>query len=224
MAETFVVETRGIGKPDYSRAVSSAKERKGILIEYGQGAVIFSRTFSPVPSLMGWVRPPLAAGDSDYFVDTATGFAMPYTVPKGYTLSFIEAEGSTSEYFALDTYYEPATPPGLQLIGCHRFGSGLFVYAQEIAAFTTAALDAPAASAHLVATQITNLGGGPLSGGFSILALLAAVGTPPFPNVKTVKCKHCGHEHVVPVDTSEVICSECHQLTIYHDLSRFRET
>ncbi|MDO9580387.1 MAG: hypothetical protein Q7J06_07445, partial [Bacteroidales bacterium] len=34
--KTFTVETRGIGKPDYTREVSSALERRGIRLTYGQ--------------------------------------------------------------------------------------------------------------------------------------------------------------------------------------------
>ncbi|GAI92470.1 unnamed protein product, partial [marine sediment metagenome] len=157
-------------------------------------------------------------------MNVATGFAMPFTVPEGYTLTFLEYEGSHTEDVALDTYYEPSTPPGLQLVGCERFGSGLFIYAQEISAFSTAILDPTGASAHQIDFQIANLGGGALQGGASLLGLLEAVGTKPLPDIKMVKCKHCGHEHSVPVDTSQVICPECGQLTIYRNLSRFRGT
>jgi len=224
VSKTFTVPQRGIGKPDYTKVVSAAKERKGLLLEYGEGVVIFARTFSAIPSLMSWVSLPLAAAATAHFIDIATGFAMPYTVPQGYTFSFIESEGSASEDFALDTYYEPSTPPGLMLAACERLGSGLFIYAQAIAAFTTSTLDPIGASAHQIDIIITNLGAGALSGGVSVLTLLTPVGTKPLPDVKTVKCKHCGHEHMVPVDTSSVICPECHQLTIYYNLSRFRGT
>lgn len=222
MPEIFIVEQRGVGKPDYSKEVSSAKERKGLLLEYGQAVKLFARTYSAVPSFMTWVRAPLAAGDSAHLMDVETGFDLPYTVPKGYTLTFIESEGSASEDYSQDVYYEPATPPGLQLAACERFGSGLFTYAQAIAAFTTELLDPIGARAHQIDVLATNLGGGDLSGGSSILALLKPVGTSPLPTVKTVKCKPCGHEHVVPADTSVVVCPACGELTIYRNLSHYR--
>ena len=224
ITRTFTAPVKGIGKPDYTRVVSGALERKGLLVDYGEGVVIFARTFSAIPSLMSWVRPPLAAGNTAHLVNVATGIAMPYTVPQGYTLTFLESEGSASEDYASDTYYEPATPPGLQLSASERFGSGRFTYAQAIAAFTTATLDPTAASSHQVDSIITNLGLGALSGGVSLLTLLKPVGTAPLPNVKTVKCKHCGHEHSVPVATSIVTCPECGKLTIYRDLSKYRGT
>jgi len=222
MAEIFTVETRGVGKPDYSKAVSSARERAGISAKYNQTLLIFARTFSAVASLTSWVRAPLAIAGSEHLMDVATGLAMPYTIPAGYTLTFVESEGSHTEDIAMDTYYEPATPPGLQLAVCERFGSGLFIYAQEISAFTSTTLDPTGATAHQIDVILTNLGGGAAQGGTSILAILEAVGTPPLPNIKTVKCKHCGFEHAVPLDTSTVMCPECGLMTIYRNLSRFR--
>jgi len=41
MAEIFVVETRGVGKPDYTREVSSGQVRPGILLKYNQQLVEF---------------------------------------------------------------------------------------------------------------------------------------------------------------------------------------
>ena len=36
MPEVFTVETRGTGKPDYSREVSSSKQRAGYALKYGE--------------------------------------------------------------------------------------------------------------------------------------------------------------------------------------------
>ncbi len=48
MAETFEVATQGVGKPDYSKAVSSALERRGIKVGYNQTLKIFGLLFSSV--------------------------------------------------------------------------------------------------------------------------------------------------------------------------------
>lgn len=48
MAEIFTVETRGIGKPDYTREVSSALERRGISLAYHQTLKVFGLVFSAV--------------------------------------------------------------------------------------------------------------------------------------------------------------------------------
>ncbi|MBA7686926.1 hypothetical protein ES703_95386 [subsurface metagenome] len=46
VTKTFTVEQRGIGKPDYSRAVSSALERRGIKVGYNQTLKIFGLVFT----------------------------------------------------------------------------------------------------------------------------------------------------------------------------------
>ncbi|GAI13842.1 unnamed protein product, partial [marine sediment metagenome] len=48
MAEIFPVETRGVGKPDYSREVSVGRMRPGLTLKYLQGLKIFGDTFSSV--------------------------------------------------------------------------------------------------------------------------------------------------------------------------------
>jgi len=49
MGEIFPVETRGVGKPDYSRIVTAAKERRGLYLAYNQTLKIFALTFAPSP-------------------------------------------------------------------------------------------------------------------------------------------------------------------------------
>ena len=48
MAEIFAVETRGIGKPDYSKEISSGKERAGLTLAYILDLEIFGIVFSAV--------------------------------------------------------------------------------------------------------------------------------------------------------------------------------
>lgn len=48
MGEIFTVETRGIGKPDYSREISLGKVRPGLTLKFNQGLRIFGRVFSAV--------------------------------------------------------------------------------------------------------------------------------------------------------------------------------
>ncbi len=46
MTETFTVPVKGIGKPDYTREVSSALERRGITLAYGQTLKVFGLVFT----------------------------------------------------------------------------------------------------------------------------------------------------------------------------------
>lgn len=48
MAGTFPVETRGIGKPDYSKEISSGKERAGLSLSYTQTLSVIGIVFSSV--------------------------------------------------------------------------------------------------------------------------------------------------------------------------------
>lgn len=62
MGEIFTVETRGIGKPDYSRKIHAGRERAGLQLEYNQALKNFFVIFTPFTSPFAWVRPPLAVG------------------------------------------------------------------------------------------------------------------------------------------------------------------
>ncbi|GAH84609.1 unnamed protein product, partial [marine sediment metagenome] len=48
VSKTFTVETKGIGKPDYTKEVSSARERRGLRLDYSQTLEIFGIVFSSV--------------------------------------------------------------------------------------------------------------------------------------------------------------------------------
>lgn len=48
--KTYTVAQRGVGKPDYSKEVSSALERRGLKLDYGQTLKIFGMVFTAVNS------------------------------------------------------------------------------------------------------------------------------------------------------------------------------
>jgi len=222
---TFTVTQRGVGKPDYSRVVSSARERAGISAKYNQTLLIFARTFSNTPSLMNWARVPLAIGEMDHLVNVADGNLMPFITPPGYTFTSVEIEYGGTQDVLSETFYDPTIPPvGPQMAITEILAGGIHAYIQRITAFTTATLDPTGALPHPIDIQITNLGGAELIGGATILIILEKVGSEPLPTTKTVVCKFCGNKKTVPLDTSEVICDKCDKLTIYQNLSHFRET
>lgn len=218
MAEVFTVEQRGIGKPDYSRVVSGARERRGALLEYRQNFVLFSRGFTTVLPRVPWATDPLAAGATAHLYDVSTGIPMPYTVPAGYALSQVEEICGGTEDNILEIYFDSALVVSEIAAGGHER------YVQRILAFSTLMLDPIAASAHDIDLQITNLGTGALTGAVSYLGILEAVGTNPLPKTKTVRCQFCGHEETVPQETTKWICPNCQKLNIYFDLSRLRRT
>jgi len=286
----FPVETRGIGKPDYSKEISSGKERAGLTLAYHQTLKIFGIVFTAIntgvhtaavnltvmtdaaanfavnalvllpifnvtdgsfgiiiantvntvtvvaltggisnqwntgdvytiPSPFAWVTTPLAPGATAHLVDNVTGLAMPFTVPQGYTISLIAGGGSFTEDTIMWVYFD-----GLLAISGGVLAGGNVAYENRIVSITTATIDPTGASAHTVDVQITNRGVGNLEGGTDLTGILEAVGTKPLPTTKTVRCKWCGNEEVVPQETVKWICPKCGQLNMFYDLSRFRGT
>lgn len=291
MAETFEVATRGVGKPDYTREVSSAIERAGLRLAYNQYLKLFELAITPeiqtialaaagyvncVPadigkmvvddgantavlvtydnalriwrinwlapvlpgsvititagvgggialggafSPFGWVVPPLAPGGSAHVVDTSTGLPGPYTVTQGYIVSLIAAGVTVSEDAIAQAYVDGFTIGPLIILN-----GGTGYYENRVLSVSTEPIDPTGLAAHTVDITITNLGGGNLLGGVDVIAILEAIGTPPLPKVKTVRCKSCGHEEGVPQETTRWICPICGQLNIYRDLTKIRGT
>lgn len=225
VTRTFTAPIRGVGKPDYTREVSAGRQRVGITAAYNQTLKYFGVVFSNVPSFISWVRAPLAVGERIHLYDMSTGLVMPFTVPQGYTFTAVEVSWNWSVDAMGEIYYEPSTPPGLQLILCPgHIVAGRYGYIQDLTSFSTKLLDPIGASAHLIDYHIISICAEVVIGGMTLLGLLEAVGTKPLPTTKTVKCKFCGNEQTVSIDTSEVICSECSKLNIYFNLSQFRGT
>ena len=290
MAEIFPVETRGIGKPDYSKTVSSGKERAGLSLTYNQVLEIFGAVFTAyysgahtaapnatimtdananfapttlvglailnvtdgsygiiiantettvtvaalvggisnqwnlldiyhIPSPFAWVNSPLAPGATNHYVDNVTGLALPFTVPKGYTISLIAAGGTFTEDAISWVYFD-----GHLVMSAGIMTGGQSVYENRVVGLTTATVDPAGLTSHTVDIQITNLGAGNLEGGVTWTGILEAVGTKPLPTTKTVRCKLCGNEATVPQETTRWICPKCGLLNRFYDLSRFRGT
>lgn len=291
----FVVERgaypqEGVGKPDYTKEVSSSIERRGLRLKHNQTLKQFGIIFTTVnagthtaavhatimtdaaayfavnvlvdriivnetdgssgvitantettvtvdallggatdqwntgdvyiiPSPFGWVNTPLAAGASAHLVDHETGLAMPFTVPQGYALSLIADGFTLTEDSIVWAYID-----GCVVINIGVLTGGMPYYENKVTGITTEVFDPIGAESHTVDVTIKNLGAGSLEGGVGTLGILEAVGTPPLPTTKTVKCKFCGNEETVPRKTTKWICPKCGQLNLYFDFSKFRGT
>ncbi len=291
MAETFIVPVKGIGKPDYTREVSSSLERAGIKLAYGQHLELFELVFTTeiqlvalaapgytncvladigkmvvddgantgvlssydnvlrqwriawlTPVLLGsvmtitggvgsglalggvvtpfgWVVPPLAPGAIAHVVSASTGLPSPITIPQGWIISLIAAGEMVTEDAIVQSYIDGFVAG---MLGVMEGGSPY--YENRIVSLTTEPYDPLGLTSHTVDVTITNLGGGNLLGGIDLIGIMEAIGTPPLPTVKTVRCKACGHEGVVPQETTRWICTACGQLNIYYDLTRMKGT
>lgn len=219
VTQSITVEQRGIGKPDYTRIVEGAKERRGIHLDYGQTLKIFSLTFNILPSPFPWVVPPLAPAGTRNFIDSETGLATPFTVPQGYTLTIIAAAAAATEDVIAWAYID-----GFLVLCVGMLPGGSTYSENNLVGISTAGIDPTGALPHTMDLIATNLGLGNLDGSIDYVAILEEVGTPPLPPVKTVKCKWCGHEHEVPNETTYVTCPKCGKLFIVYDVSKMRRT
>jgi len=214
----YTVPTRGIGKPDYSKEVSSGKQRSGLSLAYKQSLKVFGCVLDALPSPFVWVLPELAIGGTVSVVDNETGLTLPFTIPQGYTLALIAGGYSANQDAKVMFYFDGF----LVLSGVSSSGNP--GYENKIVSVSTATIDPTGATTHILDIQITNLGGAALSGGIDWTGLLEEVGTPPLSLKKTVHCKWCGHEHTVPNKATYVTCPKCGELFIVADYSQKRST
>ena len=214
-----IAPVKGIGKPDYSKEVSSARERRGIRLAYKQTLTIAGLVFSTISSPYAWVKTPLVSGATAHLVDNLTGLTLPVTVPVGYTMTLIAAGAGFTQDAISHLYFDS------YLVMSGGVGTGgQTIYENKVIGITTATIDPTGASAHTLDVTVTNLGSESLEGGVDWTGILEAVGTPPLPSTKVIRCKQCGHEKTVPVEQTELVCPECGGLTLVYNLRHFRET
>jgi len=204
----------GIGKPDYSKEVSSGTVKPGIRLKYNESLLAFMAGFSPIASAYSWIRPPLAPGAMVHFVDSATGIDLPYIIPLGYTMNQVQYAAGFNEDIESSLYL------GGQLFASSRLAGGTPQMEASVIAFDSALIDSAGAWMLPFDLQITNIGLGNLLGSFGYNMVLVSVGTSPLPGVKTVKCKWCGALKEVPEKTTIVTCDNCGQVTMYYRMMR----
>jgi len=218
----FTVPTRGIGKPDYSKEVSSGISRVGIRLKYNQTAVILAKSFSVIASPYAWVVGQLLPAASAHLVDISTGVETPYTVPVGYTLTMLEMATSFSEDVESGFYmdFQPFIPLSLTSVGIHS--GGMPIIQDRLLPISTGLIDPSGAIAHQLDGIYTNVGLGNMTGGIDILCILEAVGTKPLPVTKIIACKFCGHKQGVPRNLIHMKCPKCGEITMYANADAFR--
>jgi len=221
MAEPFVVEQRGVGKPDYSRAVSSSRQRSGLYLKYRQHLVLMVATFTdmvPHPYPVAWIQPPLAAGAQSHLYDLSTGLVTPYAWPAGYTLTMVQKDWAFNQDTEIWFYFDGA------LLACPGISpGGANIYINPVYAYTSLTLDPASAFPHTVDFVVVNVGGAPLEGGITIAAILEEVGSPALPTTKKCICPSCQHLQEVPVGTTKIVCENCGNPYLVYDFSHIKE-
>lgn len=223
MAETFVVETRGIGKPDYTREVSSGEIRPGLTLKYRQSLKMWALLPSNLPSPLVFVVPPIGAGLTAHLVDAETNLPLPSILPAGYIYTLVQIGYGFNQDVRLPFYF--GTPPGPTFFAGYlsTSSSGASQIWSDVTPFSSALFDPTAAFAHVFDGLVENLGGGDMIGNVSLFLIAEAVGTPPPPSTKRVRCKFCSYEWEVPVETTSIQCPKCDELNIYLNLRNVRK-
>jgi len=221
VTKSFTVEQTGIGKPDYSREVSSGLERAGLYLKYNQRLKLFGRSFN-IGDVDYPLLPvtPLASGANTHMRDLETNLLLPVTIPAGYTLSMLTIGSTGNQDFMVYSYLDNALVTSVLI----AMGSGGTDYVNKMIGFSTSMIDPTGASAHTLDVKIYNRGGGDLYGGVTIDAILEKVGSPPWPTTKECECPYCGNRQRVPIDTSTITCSKCGKVYVVYNLSKYRSS
>jgi len=210
MAEIFAVETRGVGKPDYSREVSLGRERAGIALKHNQYFRVFAgnwTTGDPEYPLIEDYN--IAVGGKRHLRDSDTNELMPITLEKGHTLTII-ALGYTVTQDLLVYLYCDSSP--LFAGACLCLGvtsSGSAVYENKLREFSTTWYDETAALPHVLDIIAYNQGGAALYGAVGVLCIEELVGTPPWPTTKECFCPYCSHKQTEPISATRITCKGC---------------
>ncbi|GAI59117.1 unnamed protein product [marine sediment metagenome] len=231
MAEIFPVETRGVGKPDYSREVSAGRERAGISLKYNQQLLAWGLCWTdmvdhPQVPAVPWVKPRLAPGAPAHLIDFATGVAVPYVTPAGYAFTMVQKDWTCNEDIEIWLYGStPSEADGgsLVLIACPGISpSGDNVYVNPVYTYTSLTLDPTSAYSHSWDVVVVNKGVGDMEGGIVFAAIMEAVGTSPFPDTKQCRCPLCQHLQTVKVGTTIIVCANCGETYYVQDFSKIR--
>jgi len=169
-------------------------------------ALLMTDEASPFP----FVKPPLPPGDTYHAVDVFTGLDTPYTIPKGYTWAVLGYWWSFDQRVEGKMYYDGFHAESLYEEAYRTHYEHTIMPDYNMA-------DPTGASAHTIDYTFTNLGSSDMKGYFWVTGKLIMVGTEK-PETKKVKCKHCGHEHIVDRRATWVTCPKCGLKTLYYPI------
>jgi len=218
----FTVEERGVGRPDYTREISSGEIRPGYSLKYNQTLLAFVVSFSGVPSSFSWFKAALATGAMEHCVNGATGLDLPYTIPTGYILTMVSGGATLDQDVEIWLLLQiPPIPIAQRHLCFAKLAGGTPFYVPEVISFSSAPFDPTGSLSFGLDLQVTNLGGANMEGQVGVYMILEEVGTPPLPKTKTVKCKHCGHKQTVSIEVTQEVCPKCGGLTIYYSMAKY---
>lgn len=215
-------EVLGTGKPDFSKKVSSAKQRSGLRLQANQQLKMYGRSLNlgGDAEYPGVLSTPLAAGADTHLTDFETLAPMPMIVPQGYTLTLVTFAYTLSQDAQIYAY----TDLGLVVTCFAAVEGGLVFYENAVVGLTTKWIDATGAHSHIFDLKLYNTGGANLFGGVVFNGILEAVGTKPLPTTKECHCPYCGNKQIESVHATRIKCTSCGREYGVYDLTNIKET
>jgi len=216
---TFTVDTKGVGKPDYSQEIAAGEERPGVLLKYNQQFRVFAASMTEAEALYPYVLDnPIEVGEERHLRDSDTLETLPITLSAGYTLSMIEIAILTTQNTIVYGYIDSVSGAVIGIAGAYLTMHEARLRGQ----LNTTWYDATAALPHDIDVIARNKGDADMYGSITILCIQEAVGTPPWPTTKKCHCPYCGSITTVPKTTTNIICSDCKKLYIVTNFSSLR--
>jgi len=198
----------------FKRGISRSQSFKDLKLKPGENLKVYALVPDSEASPYPQVVDPLNPGETQPLIDIETGLPMPYSVNKGHNWKVIRlwSAGTNSHR-------------GRMSVDGNYFFQYLkedydIYYEQEIEEFHIGLIDPDFSDSHTVEITATNDGTDKLEGVFMIHALEIKEKTPPFPDMKTVRCQNCGHKKEVDREKTEWKCPKCGTLNKFFCLRR----
>lgn len=224
MPETFPIEPKGIGRPDYTREIFAGRERAGITLKSNQQFRVFAGDWvTGDPDYPLVVAHTIAAGGKEHLRDSDSGALLPVAIPSGHTLTLIDIGYAVTQDILVYAYIDSGPLHAGACVNLGALGGGQVSYENKIRELSTAWYDPTAASPHTLDIITYNRGGGDLYGGARILCVEEIVGTVPFSTTKECVCPYCDHKQTEPLATTRITCQGCGKEYMVTNFASLRE-
>jgi len=198
------------GTPDYQQNAFKASIRAKIPLEANQQFNFFMLMCSDIASAWAHVTPRLAVGATANLINAVTGLPTPYVVAAGHIDEWIMNYWSFEQIARLHAYIDG------QFVLSNYADSSSVNYQQMVSGMDTSLLDPTGILPHAIDLTLENITSDPLDGLVMIVHIESIVGSPPFLDIKDIRCKFCGHiTKDVNVMLTKNTCSECGMTTFY---------
>ncbi len=210
-------EANKIGQPDYTIESRRVFVSAGYELNYNEAFKTFGVSFSNEVSPFPQVVVPLAPGDTQILIDLETGLPMPYILPVGYSLKILSDIWS----------YSARARTAIRVLGFYYGGADSDTlgtnYYNAVGGFSTEPFDPTFLTPIPLQLDVENIDGNDIHGYWLASTVLTAESTPPFPEVKEVRCKFCEFQEEVDWKTTLHKCSGCGATNIYLSHTRGRK-